>query len=127
MYDGQTTADFHDPAILSARLTRTDDGAPISGETIAFAMGAESCAPSTASSGEAACLIVPRSPRARHGDRPASPATATTCRLHRQPFAVTREETTTVFTGPTVILQGHPVTLCARLAGGRDTPIAVEC
>ena len=45
VYDGQTTADFHDPAILSARLTRTDDGAPISGETIAFAMGAESCAP----------------------------------------------------------------------------------
>ena len=125
VYDGQTTADFHDPAILSARLTRTDDGAPISGETIAFAMGAESCAPSTASSGEAACLIVPT--------EPAGPDTVTAgfagdgdylAASTSQPFAVTREETTTVFTGPTVILQGHPVTLSARLLEDGLVPIS---
>ena len=124
VYDGQTTADFHDPAILSARLTRTDDGAPIGGETIAFAMGAESCAPSTVSSGEAACLIVPSEAGGTYtlsagfgGDGDYLAAAV------NQPFIVTREETATLFTGPTVILQGHPVTLGARLLEDGITPI----
>ena len=125
VYDGQTTADFHDPAILSARLTRTDDGAPISGEPITFTMAAESCAGSTAAGGTAVCAIVPSEAGGTYtlsagfgGDGDYLAAAVD------QPFIVTREETATLLTGPTVILQGHPVTLGARLLEDGVVPIS---
>ncbi len=43
VYDGATTSDFDDPATLSARLVRTNDGAPIPGKTIGFTMASETC------------------------------------------------------------------------------------
>ena len=41
-----------------------------------------------------------------------------------QPFTVTREETSVTYTGPTVIAQGHPVTLAGRLLEDGTVPIA---
>lgn len=127
VYDGQTTADFHDPAILSARLTRTDDGAPISGKPIDFTMAAESCAGSTATDGAAVCAIVPSEAGGAYtvsagfgGDGDYLAAAV------NQPFTVTREETATLLTGPTVILQGHPVTLGARLLEDGIVPISAR-
>jgi hypothetical protein len=40
------------------------------------------------------------------------------------PFVVTKEETTTAYTGPTAVLQGHPATLVGRLLEDGTTPIA---
>ncbi len=124
-YDGDTTADFDDPAILSARLTRADNGAPIAGKTVALSMGSESCAPVTGAGGEAACTVVPT--------EPAGPFTATgvfagdgdyITSTTSSPFIVTKEETTTVYTGSTVIAQGNPVTLSGRLLEDGTVPIA---
>lgn len=124
-YDGATTADYHDPAVLSARLTRTDDGAPIAGKTVTLTMGAESCSSTTGADGEAACTITPQEPAgpytaaaafAGDGNYRASTDSAT--------FTVTREETTTTYTGPTVIAQGQPVVLSGRLLEDGTVPVA---
>jgi len=124
-YDGATTADFHDPAVLSAKLTRTDDGAPIAGKTIAFAMALESCSAVTDTTGEATCTIIPT--------EPAGPFTVTANfsadanylgSTDSKAFTVTKEETTTTYTGPTVIAQGNPVTLAGRLLEDGTVPIA---
>jgi hypothetical protein len=124
-YDGATTADFHDEAVLSAKLSRTDDGAPIVGKTIAFTMGFESCSAPTDPTGEAACTIIPT--------EPAGPFTVTATfstdanylgSTDSKAFTVTKEETTTTYTGPTVIAQGNPVTLAGRLLEDGTVPIA---
>ena len=58
-YDGTTGADFNDPALLSARLTRTDNSAPVAGKAVTLTMGSESCVKVTDASGDAACTITP--------------------------------------------------------------------
>ena len=116
VYDGATTSDFNDSASLSARLERTDNGAPIAGETINFAMASETCTKTTDAGGEAACSITPTEAAASFtvaagfaGDDDYLPASGSS------PFVVTREETTTAYVGPTVIAQGGSVTLAGRL------------
>ena len=123
-YDGVVTSDYNDPAVLSARLTRTDRSAPIGGQTVSFTMGSESCFQVTDANGEAACTITPSEPAgpftvaaAFNGDGNYLASTDS------KPFAVTREETTTTYTGPTVIAQGNPVTLSGRLLEDGTTPI----
>ena len=124
-YDGTAGADFNDPAVLSARLTRTDNASPLAGKTVTLTMGSESCSQVTDASGEAACTIIP--------SEAAGPFTVTAVftgdgnyldSTDSKPFAVTREETTTTYTGPTVIAQGNPVTLSGRLLEDGITPIA---
>ena len=124
-YDGVTSADYHDAADLSATLTRTVDGAPIAGKTVDFTMASEHCSALTDAHGTAACAIIPT--------EPAGPFTvaatfggdgnflaSTTSRS----FEVTKEETTTTYSGPTVIAQGNPVTLSGRLLEDGIVPIA---
>jgi hypothetical protein len=123
-YDGASGADFNDPAGLSAQLTRTDNGAPIAGKAIALTMGAESCAAVTDLNGQAGCTVTPSDA--------AGPFAVTAvfaddgnfiASADSQPFTVTREETTTAYTGPTVIAQGNPVTLAGRLLEDGSSPI----
>ena len=124
-YDGAAGADFNDPALLSARLTRADDGSPVAGKTVTLTMGAESCSPVTDANGEAVCTITPielagpfTAGAAFSGDGNYEASTDS------KPFTVTREETSTTYTGPTVIAQGNPVTLSGRLLEDGTTPIA---
>jgi hypothetical protein len=123
-YDGVTSADYNDPAVLSAKLTRTGDSSPLIGQTVTLSMGSETCTHVTDGNGEAACTITP--------SEAAGPFTATAAfsgdgnylaSSDSKPFAVTREETTTTYTGPTVIAQGNPVTLSGRLLEDGLTPI----
>jgi hypothetical protein len=123
-YSGVSGADFNDSAGLSARLIRTDNGAPIAGKTITFAMGADSCSQVTDLNGAAGCTITP--------SEAAGPFTVTAvfsgdgnyvASADSQPFTVTREESTTAYTGPTVIAQGNPVTLSGRLLEDGSSPI----
>ena len=125
VYTGETTADFDDPASLSAQLVRTDNGAPVQGETIGFTMASESCSDATDVSGNASCSITPSEAAATFtiaasfagdGNYQASSASG--------PFVVAKEETTTAYTGPTAILQGQPVTLSGQLLEDGTTPIA---
>jgi large repetitive protein len=124
-YDGTRSADFNDAAILSATLTRTDNSAPVAGMTVTLTMGSESCVQVTDANGEAACTITPAEAAGSFtvaavfaGDSNYLASTDS------KPFTVTREETTTTYTGPIVIAQGNPVTLSGRLLEDGVTPIA---
>ncbi len=124
-YDGPTSADYHDVANLAATLTRTDDGRSIAGKTIDFSMGSEHCSAVTDGTGRATCPVTPIEPAgpftvsavfAGDGDDLAS--------NDSMAFQVTKEETTTTYTGPTVIAQGHPVSLSGQLLEDGTVPIA---
>ncbi len=124
-YDGPTSADYHDVANLAATLTRTDDGRAIAGRTIDFSMGSEHCSAVTNVNGRATCPVTPTEPAgpftvsaAFAGDDDDLASNDSTA------FQVTREETTTTYTGPTVIAQGHPVSLSGRLLEDGTVPIA---
>jgi hypothetical protein len=125
VYTGDTTADFDDPAALSVQLVRTDDGAPIPGKAIGFAMASESCSASTDVNGDASCSITP-SEAAATFTVSASFAGDSDYRSSdvSRPFEVTKEETTTAYTGPTAILQGYSVTLSGQLLEDGTKPIS---
>jgi hypothetical protein len=118
-YGGALTQDYHDPFIASATLVDPDGGAPIAGKPVVFTLGVgDSCGPVlTDASGFASCSITPTQKAQTTsivasfaGDVDYVPSTDT------QPFVITKEETTTVYTGPTVILAGGSgVTLSAQL------------
>ena len=61
-YDGATTGDFHDPAVLSATLTRQDDASPVAGKPVHFTMASQSCDGTTNAAGRASCTITPQEP-----------------------------------------------------------------
>ena len=124
-YDGAVAADFDDATILSAGLTRTATASPVAGETVMLAMGAESCSAVTDGSGEAACTVTPSEAAGARtvtatfaGDGNYQPSSDSAV------FTVTREETTTVYTGPTVIAQGNPVVLSGRLLEDGVSPLS---
>lgn len=123
-YDGATSADYNDPAVLSATLTRQDSSAPVPGKLLTLTMAAETCSATTDNGGHASCTIIP--------SQAAGPATVTARfagdanyldAAQDTPFLVTREETTTTYTGPNVIAQNNPVTLSGRLLEDGSTPI----
>jgi hypothetical protein len=124
-YTGPTTSDFNDPATVSARLT-DGGGNGVAGEPIVFTLnGAETCTGTTDASGDAPCVITPGEPAGSYtltasfaGDvsHVASSTSAT--------FVVTLEETTTTYTGPTVIANGVPTTLSGVLKEDGLTPIS---
>ena len=118
-YTGDLTQDYHDPFTASATLVDPDGGAPIAGKPVAFTLGGiDSCGPVlTDGSGNASCSITPTQPAgvvsivaSFAGDIDYVPSSDT------KPFVITREETTTTYTGPTVVVQGAAgVTLEAQL------------
>ena len=124
-YGGAASGDFHDPAVVSARLTRADNSAPLAGKTVTFTMGSESCAQLTDANGVAACSITPTEPAGPFGVSAAFAGDGNyVASADAKPFTVTREETTTSYTGPTVIAQGNAVTLSGRLLEDGITAIA---
>jgi Bacterial Ig-like domain (group 3)/von Willebrand factor type A domain len=120
-----TTSDFHDPGTLSATLTDATTHAPISGGTVVFHMGGEACSAVTNASGDAQCSITPSEAAGSY------PITATyggdsqhNSTSGMANYVVTKEETSTTYTGPTVIANGVPTTLSGVLAEDGTTPIA---
>jgi len=118
-YGGALTQDYHDPFTASATLVDPVGGAPIAGKPVVFTLGVgDTCGPVlTDASGVASCSITPTQKAQTTsivasfaGDVDYVPSTDT------RPFVITKEETTTVYTGPTVILAGGSgVTLSAQL------------
>src|SRR5262249_36267047 len=110
-YAGSTTSDYHDATTLSATLTLSGTSSPVAGQNITFTisnptLGTQSCPGGgiTNPSGVATCNFTPNlaagtytltAAFAGNGLFQASSATAT--------FIITKEETTTTYTGPTVI------------------------
>jgi uncharacterized repeat protein (TIGR01451 family) len=128
VYTGATTQDFNDPFTASAKLTDTTTGTPIASKSVTFRLNnTESCSGTTNASGVASCQITPGEAAGTYslttsfaGDSvyAASSATPTT-------FIVTKEQTTTQYTGPTGPIQnGTTVTLSGVLKEDGTTPIA---
>jgi hypothetical protein len=126
VYTGALTADYHDPAQLTAVLTDTTSGAPLAAQAVAFSLGSQSASASTAATGTASISIVltqapgPVALTASFaGDTTHQPSSTSTT------FTITREQSTTTYTGPQVILQGGGgVTLRARLLeDGTTAPV----
>lgn len=100
-YTGSTSGDYHDSATLSATLT-DDLGTPLTGRTVTFTLGSQTCSGTTNDAGVASCaIVVSQTP----GTYPIS-ATFSQDLLNRassdtSSFAVTREQTTltTAFLG----------------------------
>ncbi len=107
-YTGATTSDYHDAFTASATLLDPDDDGPIVGKSVTFTLGAsDTCTATTDVDGLASCSITPNQvpglytvTAAFDGDDDYLSSTDT------EPFTITREQTTTTYTGPTVILQG---------------------
>jgi hypothetical protein len=118
-YTGDTTSHYHDSFTASAKLTDPDGGAPIAGKSLTFTLnGVDMCTTGpTDGSGNASCSINPTQAGGTYSlvadfvgdaDYLSSSDTAS--------FTVTQEETTTTYTGPTVILANSgAATLTARL------------
>jgi hypothetical protein len=128
-YTGALTADYHDPATVSATLVDPDGGLPVAGKLVTFTIGAgDSCSATTDAFGKASCTIVPTQAAATvpvvvsfAGDTDYLSSSDT------KSFVITKEETTTTYTGPTVILEGASgLTLKGKLLedGNPATPIA---
>jgi kumamolisin len=107
VYTGPTTSDYHDVFTAAAELTDPDGGAPIAGKPVTFTLGVgDTCTASTTLAGIASCTITPHQSGTLNlvasfaGDAFYLPSNDT------QPFAITPEETTMQYTGPTVILAG---------------------
>jgi WD40 repeat protein len=123
-YTGETSQNFHDVANLSATLVVQGTSAPIPGQTITFTLGTQSCAGTTGASGVAACSITlnqvpgPYTVSASFvGSANQQASSASTG------FTITREETATTYTGPTVIANGANTTFSAVLK--EDGAVAV--
>ncbi len=127
-YTGALTQDYHDPFTASVTLRDPDGGAPIANKPVTFTLGGvDTCGPvMTNGSGVASCSITPTQAAGTvniaasfAGDTDYVPSSDT------QSFAITKEETTTTYTGPTVILQGASgVTLKAQLLeDGTTAPV----
>lgn len=123
-YTGDTTADYHDTANLSAVLTDPDGGAPIAGKQIDFTLGSQGCSATTDGTGRAACSIVlnqlpgPYTVTATFAGDARYKASSTST-----PFTITKEETTTTYTGPTVIANGVSTHFTAVLKEDGTVPI----
>src|SRR5207245_2361520 len=126
-----TTSDFHDPATVQAKLTKTSDGSPVPGEMITFTLGsgsgAPTCSATTDATGTATCSLTPNQPAGTFtltamfaGDSSFGPSSASTT------FTVTKEETATKFTAtsPTLLANGMPATFSATLKEDGVTPIS---
>jgi Bacterial Ig-like domain (group 3) len=125
-YNGATTSDFHDPAIVSAILTRGDTNAPIPGATISFSLDADAtCTGTTDAAGVASCDITPN---IAAGTYPLTASFAGNTNFlasdTQVQFIVTLEETTLTYTGPTLIANGQPAILSGVLKEDGTVPIA---
>lgn len=125
-YTGQTTANFDDPATLSAQLTDSHYGTPIPNEPITLQLDSQpACAVTTDANGNAQCSVTPNEPAGTiqvtstfAGAGLFLPSSATVN------FAVTKEETALSYTGDTHIANGTPAHLSGVLTEDGVTPIA---
>jgi len=124
-YTGATAGDYHDGVTLSGVLTLSGTPAGIAGQTITFSVGTQNCSGVTNASGAASCSLtlnqVPgpyavTASFAGSGNYQASSAST--------PFSITKEETATTYTGPTVIANGVVTTFSALLKEDGVVPIS---
>jgi hypothetical protein len=124
-YQGDTSSDYHDPAHLAALLVNQTNGQPISGASVQFTLGAQSCAGSTSLAGIASCTLVPNQPAGSYTVKADFAGSALYLpSSDSAPFTITLEETTLTYTGDTVIANAGTATMSGVLLEDNTTPIA---
>ena len=126
LYTGPTTGDYNDVVTVSGKLTDSTTPGPVVGRTITFKLNVvDSCAGTTNSSGIASCDITPSQPAGNYtitatfaGDSVYKTSSTSS------PFTVTKEQTTTTYTGSTTpVANGSTVTLSGVLKEDGVSPI----
>jgi PKD repeat protein len=116
-YTGAVTGDYHDQVTLSGTLDDAETSGPLSGKTLSFTLGSQSCSGVTDAFGFASCNLVLNQVPGGYtatasfaGDSVYAPSSGSA------PFTITREETTLTYTGPTVIVaNASSLTVSAHL------------
>lgn len=127
VYDGDTAADYNDPAVLGATLYDATSGLPVAGRVLTLSVnGIDTCVTGpTDAAGRATCTVVIT--------QPAGAGTATAAFAgdseylasnDDSPFDVTLQETATLYTGPTPAAAGSLATLTGLLLEEGVLPIA---
>ena len=117
-YTGDTSGDYHDSVTLSAHLEDDATSAALSGKSINFTLGTQSCSDSTDGSGDASCSItlnqIPGSGYTVKAEFAGD--SVYTGSSDSKSFTIEKEETTVTYTGPTVILaSAGSLTVTAQL------------
>ncbi len=118
-YDGDTTANTTDSATLSATLLDERLNAPLSGRTVTFILGTQSCVGVTDAVGHASCTIT-------INQAPGNPAVIAefagdatyVASSDADKFFITKEQSAVDLTVPPVVLIGDPVPMSAGLVDG---------
>ncbi len=125
IYQGDTSADYHDPANLAAILTDQVNGQPIPNASVQFTLGSQSCMASTNAAGLASCTLVLDQCAGSYTVKANFAGSALYLpSSDSKPFTVNLEETTLSYTGDTVIANGGTATLSGVLLEDNTTPIA---
>jgi hypothetical protein len=126
-YTGDLTADFNDPAHLSATLldTSMSPTVPVSNEAVTLALGPQSCVGTTDSTGVAACTLKPNSAA---GNYSASATFAGDAKFQASsvsaPFVITLEEDSVTYSGASNLANGNSTTMSGSLPEDGTTPVA---
>jgi len=124
-YQGDTSADYHDPANLAALLTDQTNGQPIQNATVQFTLGSQVCTGTTNASGVASCTIVLDQCSGSYTVKANFAGSALYLQSSdSKPFTVNLEETTLTYTGDTVIANGGMATLSGVLLEDNTTPVS---
>ncbi len=114
-YTGATTAEYSDPAAVSAVLTDGIGGTPLAGKPLGFTLGTQSSTGTTDATGSAGSSIVVNQPASTStagasfaGDTLYLPSSDST------PFVIDEEDLTLVYTGDTLVARGTTPKLAAQ-------------
>jgi hypothetical protein len=125
-YTGDLSADFNDPAHLSATLqdTSVSPAVPVSNEAVTLNLGAQSCTGTTDVTGVAACTLKPNG-AARNYSASASFAGDATFQASSAsaPFLVTLEEDSLTYIGAVNMANGNSAMLSGTLPEDGTTPV----
>lgn len=120
-YTGAATAEYSDPAAVSAVLTDAISGTPLAGQPVRFAIGSQSVTATTDATGTAQSSIVLNQPAATTqvestfaGD-PNYLASADS-----DAFVIDEEDLTLVYTGDTLVARGNTPRLAAQASQEDD-------
>jgi len=126
-YAGDLSADFNDPAHLSAMLQDTSvrPALPVSNEAVTLTLGAQSCVGTTDSTGVAACTLKPNAAAGNYAVTASFAGDATFLASSASaPFVVALEEDSLIYTGAINIANGTLGTLSGSLPEDGTTPVA---
>ena len=124
-YQGDTSADFHDPANLAAILTDKASGQPVANASVQFTLGSQTCTATTNAAGVASCtLVLTQCAGSFTVTATFAGSTLYLPSSDSKPFTINLEETTLSYTGDTVIANGGTATLSGVLLEDNTTPIA---